>query len=416
MSNTLECTYVYAYIFDQNFISAIPMAKITGPLFSTAAHGLLGPRLCYSHRSRNVCRIQRPQRDANTAQQQTQRYFFSLAATAWGLLTDDEKKEWTYTCFMRWFITAYRYGNVTTWTIRKPLGDTKSYWLTIASDSTGRIIAATSRPGYVYISTNYGITFSDRTPFSLMGYWYRPAISFLADTIYVAQSYDYIYVTHDYGVTWTKLFPSGSTDFPFRDMCCSDDGVHAFCGEYNGQVNITHNSGLSWAAKSPKGGPSGKYVCIACSSDGAHVITIDQLGSIYISHDYGDSWSENCPAGHTSDEWTTVACMPDFSYAFAAARLGRIFKYRYSTDSWHELFPLGDQNIKWFSLDCSLTPSVLFVSAYPYFPLISRDLGDSWYQIDIGYPVATCYKAVTLDLDASHMAIAGSNDYLYTSP
>jgi hypothetical protein len=71
------------------------MAKITGPLLSESAHGMVGPRLTFSKRSTGQqARYQRSNTDANTAPQQTQRTLFLEARDKWQLLSPAQKVLW----------------------------------------------------------------------------------------------------------------------------------------------------------------------------------------------------------------------------------------------------------------------------------------------------------------------------------
>lgn len=71
------------------------MAKLTGPLLSESAHGMVGPRLTYSKRtSGQQVRIQKANKDANSPSQQTQRSLFLEARDKWQSLTDEQQELW----------------------------------------------------------------------------------------------------------------------------------------------------------------------------------------------------------------------------------------------------------------------------------------------------------------------------------
>ncbi len=71
------------------------MAKITGPLGSITASGLIGPRLTFSNRkSGQQVRFQRSQKDFNSAGRAVVRSNYGQAVGAWGLLTNEEKHVW----------------------------------------------------------------------------------------------------------------------------------------------------------------------------------------------------------------------------------------------------------------------------------------------------------------------------------
>jgi len=68
------------------------MAKLTGPLFSQAASGTMGPRLTFSQRkSGQQVRFQRKQKDYVNTARTTQRGYFQTAAGWWSEMTAAEK-------------------------------------------------------------------------------------------------------------------------------------------------------------------------------------------------------------------------------------------------------------------------------------------------------------------------------------
>ncbi len=68
------------------------MAKVSGPLFSIAAHGSIGGAVTYSQRStHNHARFQKKQKDYVSPARATQRELFSTTNGWWDLLTPEEQ-------------------------------------------------------------------------------------------------------------------------------------------------------------------------------------------------------------------------------------------------------------------------------------------------------------------------------------
>lgn len=71
------------------------MSKITGPLLSLEASGLIGERLVFSKRtSGRQARFQRAQKDVITSRRTTQRALYTAAVAAWNSLDDEIKEIW----------------------------------------------------------------------------------------------------------------------------------------------------------------------------------------------------------------------------------------------------------------------------------------------------------------------------------
>lgn len=69
--------------------------KVNGPCFSLKASGSIGPRLTFSQRKTGQqARFQRPNKDANSVDQNEQREIYKAAVTAWRGLSAAGKKVW----------------------------------------------------------------------------------------------------------------------------------------------------------------------------------------------------------------------------------------------------------------------------------------------------------------------------------
>jgi hypothetical protein len=69
------------------------MPKVSGPLMSMQASGLIGERLIFSKRgSGQQARFQRAQKDRTTAGRTIQRALYAAAVAAWNNLDDDIKE------------------------------------------------------------------------------------------------------------------------------------------------------------------------------------------------------------------------------------------------------------------------------------------------------------------------------------
>jgi len=94
-----------------------------------------------------------------------------------------------------------------TWTAG--IATTKT-WTGIAISEDGKYLTATAFGSYVYISSDYGVTWNTA---GLSGDWERVSMSgngkYQAAIYYVTGNYGYIYVSSDYGQNWTQKSPYG---------------------------------------------------------------------------------------------------------------------------------------------------------------------------------------------------------------
>jgi photosystem II stability/assembly factor-like uncharacterized protein len=94
----------------------------------------------------------------------------------------------------------------------------------VDSDSTGtKLIAGENGHGYVYTSTDGGVTWSDNSGSSGQRWWYTVASSTDASVLYAADNnYGYMYKSIDGGVTWTEITEAGQNYW--QSIAISSDG------------------------------------------------------------------------------------------------------------------------------------------------------------------------------------------------
>ncbi len=95
------------------------------------------------------------------------------------------------------------------WTVASSGIHASGSWAGIASDATGQYLAATDQYGYIWMSTNYGATWTDYSGSSGMHNWVDVASDASGNTLIAGSSGTYIYVSHDRGVHWTAETGAG---------------------------------------------------------------------------------------------------------------------------------------------------------------------------------------------------------------
>ncbi len=148
---------------------------------------------------------------------------------------------------------------------------TSEEWSGIAMSSDGKIQTAVEYHGYIYISNDYGYTWtakdSSRT-------WDSVAMS-SDGKIQTAVDNGYIYISNDYGYTWTAK----ATSEDWRDIAMSSDGKIQ-TAVATGYIYISNDYGYTWTAKDS----SRSWRGIAMSSDGKIQTAIVYGGQLYVSH------------------------------------------------------------------------------------------------------------------------------------
>jgi hypothetical protein len=160
------------------------------------------------------------------------------------------------------------------------------------SRSTGQyqVLAQTNsyswKPGYVYVSDNYGVTWTQK--FSLYSYWRKVATSDNGQYMLAVEwSNGYAWKSNDYGASWAQIlnFPGPASQYSsggdYNAIQQQNFGGAALSG--NGQIQcivtlVTHFTG----------GSSG--------SSGAN------LAIIWISTDYGSTWIQSPHQAHYHNE------------------------------------------------------------------------------------------------------------------
>ena len=192
-------------------------------------------------------------------------------------------------------------------------------WTGVAMSSDGKIQTAIADADYVYVSTDYGNTWTAK---DAERNWYDVAMSsdgkYQTATAYSGED-DYIYVSTDYGSTWT---PKGSIQ-RWWGIAMSSDGKYQTVGrgfiEAPVYIYVSTDYGNTWTAK---GDPEDGWAGIAMSSDGKVQTAVPfNNGYIYLSTDYGNTWT----AKDEERNWTGVAMSSDGKIQTAAVSGGQIY-------------------------------------------------------------------------------------------
>lgn len=293
-------------------------------------------------------------------------------------------------------------------TERQPAGDSNFNWFRARSSLDGRIIYVGKydtggATGRLYRSMDYGINWTQLNPTgSDVGYnATHIACSYDGKTVLVASNYGEatpvgkVYISSDYGDTFTELQPGGAVQQEWT-VALSGDGQVALIGsagvdgrlwksvspfssftdmqpngdenkkwrsmsmDYDGSVMcatrlvtggdaknffVSVNSGTNWTDRSIATS-NGSGMETAMSRDGS-VIAFPMQGSassdfLYLSTDSGTSFSSINPLGATTQYWRGVAVSQDGKKITVGSNSGRIYSSVNQGSSWAEIRPMGD--------------------------------------------------------------------------
>ena len=199
------------------------------------------------------------------------------------------------------------------------------YWTQIATDESGKIVAAASSMGTggLYISNDYGWNWNATFPISALSssykWWEGVAMDVTGQYMTAALRSIGMFYSRDYGVTWNPATTLNRNyqlqNINWRTIKMSKDGKHQVATTYFEGVVVSHDFGATWNRthqitnhwlKGVSMDDTGKY----------QVMTVTKSG-IYYSNDYGDHW-EMYPKSPSGD-WREIACAsPSCQVVYAA--------------------------------------------------------------------------------------------------
>lgn len=202
-------------------------------------------------------------------------------------------------------------------------------YVNVAMSSTGQYQIASTwafSGGKVYFSSDYGETWLDKTPFSLVLDWKGVTISSDGSKLTVAAAYEYIYISSDYGATWTQKANSRE----WESVVMSANGEIQTAVARNDFIYVSVDYGDTW---NPKGSYELWYRN-AMSSDGSIQMAVIDNGFLYKSIDYGETWIIN----QDYKTWQGVALSSNGLKSSAVCYNGSYF----DTSTIYEFNTIGD--------------------------------------------------------------------------
>ena len=293
-----------------------------------------------------------------------------------------------------------------TWTVRATSLGTLN-WSSIASSSDGTKLAATEYPGYIYTSTDSGVSWTQQNSGGLA--WTSIASSSDGTKLAAVVANGYIYTSTDAGVNWTARATSFGFQY-WRSIASSNDGTKLAAIVSVGYLYTSTDSGVTWIEQTNNAGYR-NWSFIASSSDGTKLAaTIFPGSTIYTSTDSGVNWIEqNISAGALN--WTGIASSSDGTYLAAVAYGGSIYTSTNSGVNWTAQNS-GSKN--WTYIASSSDGTFLAATVSGGYIYTSTDAGVNWTQqnTSAGYQN---WSSIASSSDGTYLAATVLDGYIYTA-
>jgi len=138
----------------------------------------------------------------------------------------------------------------------------------------------------LYYSSNSGVSWTQ-----LGSYPISPGPAYIAcdDTgayVYVVQLDASVYMSSDYGSTWSDITPSGYANNSWSTIQCSSDGKIVFATVEGGRVFISYNYGTNWEEVQPGGNVNKAWWTSTMDSEGKRFAVGEDSGRLYLGESY----------------------------------------------------------------------------------------------------------------------------------
>lgn len=283
-------------------------------------------------------------------------------------------------------------------------------WSDIATSDSGQYVVALHYNGYVYSSSDYGVTWTPRIN-DAGRVWYGVTMS--ADGRYVAASVygGNIWTSSDYGSSWQVIAnTANSVNRNWYSIDSSADGRYLVAVVNLGNIWTSSDYGATWSNVNNAG--SRRFKNVTMSDDGQYLATVVRYGNVWTSSNYGVSWTERLiPDSATTYFFAITSTANGEKLAMVD---GNNSGYIYTSDNygvdWTKRI-----NVPGYSFfDISYTDNgSKIIAANTKDIYQSTDNGATWNIIsDISYYGARWQPAV-YNSDGSRIFIAPNGGYIY---
>lgn len=211
-----------------------------------------------------------------------------------------------------------------TWTIKYNIGNAVSN--SIAMSSTGQYITA-SNGSNIYISNNYGINWTQVYSFGNSNIYVCISLNGQYQTIISCG--DTVYTSNNYGLTWNGLQDVTSDLYNSIEAFPTAGLAMSYNGQYQTIVSetiyLSHDYGVTWFRPIMDEFEDRNWISVAMSSNGEYQTALDSGGDVYISDDYGQTWNYVDNPIMLDNEWQSICMSANGKYQSAIEKFGTIY-------------------------------------------------------------------------------------------
>ena len=216
-------------------------------------------------------------------------------------------------------LTSYVYNGATGAYPSGTSAATTWYCAGMSSNGKYQAIVSNGASGGLYVSSNYGVSWTAATGAPLNQNWQCVYLSTTGQYQLACYATGVLYVSSNYGATWAQTASLTSADA----VAVSATGQYMLVSVQGGALSYSNNYGATFATSSS---PTGNWTAVAISSSGQYAsATIGNTGSasgtIYYSTNYGVTWTQSSWASSTyqSAIWNNIYCTGNGQYHVASA-------------------------------------------------------------------------------------------------
>jgi uncharacterized repeat protein (TIGR02543 family) len=309
------------------------------------------------------------------------------------------------------------------WVERRPVGDVSRNWLACASDATGQRLLAGDNGGRLWVSADYGETWSERgpVPANSARNWQACASDSDGSVLIAAVFLGRLYRSANYGASWTEAQPAGNAGKQWKAVASDADGSTLISAVYGERLWLSRNGGASWSETRPMGDASALWQAVACDASGLRIIALTRNARAYVSTDAGATWSEVRPAGDANRPWKACAMSVDsltivlVTYPSAASVLGRLYRSADAGATWVELQPDGNVDCNWQAVAVDADGSHIVAAVDGGSVWTSSDGGATWSDARPGGVTSTAWQSCASNADGSRAMAGADVGRLYTA-
>jgi len=282
----------------------------------------------------------------------------------------------------------------------------------VSNVGTNYITAIDGNPGYIYRSTDGGVSWNALTSVG-SNYWTSIGMSRGGQYQSTGGATAVLRTSNNYGATWTP-----DTD-PYQDpysLGVSSTGQYQIYAPDFSYVKYSSDYGVTFRNSSTSG--QWWYGCVAISGNGQYALAAaggggsTGYGFVQMSTNYGVDFTRISGAINSSAvDWEACAISNDGMYQVVCQNGGYSWK---STDygvTWTQITLIGGTGT-WRTACISSTGKYWIIGDYGHNAYLSSDYGITWSTSSLG---ALNFKASAMSTSGQHQYLAVQNGYLYCS-